>query len=259
MHKNRVLEKLRRGECVSVVNLGFFPCSSLVEAVGRIGFDCGWFDMEHRSFGLKEFDEMALACRATGMEAMVRVIKGGYTSLMKPLQGGATGLMIPHCMSPEEARQIVSWAKYHPQGKRGFDNAGPDADYLMADLAEYMVHSNQETFLAVQIEDREAIEQIEDIAAVEGIDILFIGPADLSLSYGLPFQFEHPTIKKALKRVRDAADAQGKWWGMPFSSIEEGRRLVENGARFLAHGGDLLAVKDTFLCYRKTFEQLGIR
>ncbi len=254
MHKNRVLQKLKKGECVNVVNLGFFPCSSLVELVGRIGFDCAWLDMEHRSFGLKELAEMALACRTTGMEPLVRVVKGRYTGMMKPLETGATGLMIPHCLSTEEARQVVNWAKYPPQGRRGFDNAGPDADYTMADRTEYMIHSNRETFLVAQIEDQEAVDRVEEIASVDGIDVLFIGPADLSLSYGIPFQFEHPTLKKAIERVRDAAAAQGKWWGTPFGSIEEGKWLVENGARFLAHGADVLAIKDGFLRYRKTFE-----
>ncbi len=259
MNKNRVLQKLKNGECVSIVNLGFFPCSSLVELVGRIGFDCAWLDMEHRSYGLKELAEMTLACRATGMEAMVRVVKGGYTSMMKPLEAGATGLMVPHCLSADEARQVVNWAKFPPQGRRGFDNAGPDADYTMTPPVEYMARANQETFLAVQIEDREAVDCIEEIAAVDGVDVLFIGPADLSLSYGIPFQFEHQTLRKVTKRVNDAASAHGKWWGSIFGSLEDGKRLMDDGARFLAHGADVLAIRNGFLGYRETFKQMGVK
>ena len=258
MNQNKVLQKLRNGECVSIVNLGFFPCSSLVEMVGRIGFDCAWLDMEHRSYGWKELAEMTLACRATGMEAMVRVVKGGYTSVMKPLETGATGVMLPHCMSAEEARQAVSWIKFPPQGKRGFDNAGPDADYLMADPIEYMAQANQETFLVVQIEDREAVDHVDEIAAVDGVDVLFVGPGDLGLSYGIPFQKEHPTIRKAIKKVNNAASAHGKWWGSIFGSLEDGKQLMEDGARFLAHGADVVAIKTGFLDYRETFRKLGM-
>jgi 2-keto-3-deoxy-L-rhamnonate aldolase RhmA len=100
--ENLVLKKLRKDEVVSVVGIGAFPYASLVEMVGKIGFDCIWFDMEHRPFGLPELCQMTLACRATGMEAMVRIVKGNYTSVMKPLETGATGLMLPHCMSAKQ-------------------------------------------------------------------------------------------------------------------------------------------------------------
>lgn len=256
MKKNLVLKKLRKGQIISVVGIGTFPCASLVEIVGRIGFDCVWFDMEHRPFGLSELSQMTLACRATGMETMVRIIKGNYTSIMKPLETGATGLMIPHCMSAEEAQQAVSWAKYPPLGRRGFDNAGPDGDYLMADPAEYIHQANQETFLVVQIEDKEAIESIEEIASVEGIDIIFIGMADLSLSYGVFPDFNHKKIEDAIKRVAEATQKYGKWWGMPFDTEEQGCSLIEKGARFLSCGGDIVAILEGFQKTRKLFDRL---
>lgn len=259
MRKNKVIEKLKKGDCISVVNIGFFPCSSIVEIAGNIGFDCVWFDMEHRSFGLKELSEMILACRTTDMEAMVRIVKGGYTSVMKPLETGATGLMIPHCFNAEEAQQFVNWAKYLPKGKRGFDNAGPDADYLMANPSEYIQHSNKETFIVAQIEDKEAVECIEEIASVDGIDILFIGLADLSLSYGIPFQFENEILKNAIDKVAKATAKYNKWWGLPIGSVEYGKRMIDKGARFFAHGADIIAIKDGFLQYRKVFDQLGVK
>ncbi len=256
MEKNLVLEKLRKDEVVSIVGIGAFPYASLVEMVGKIGFDCIWFDMEHRPFGLPELSQMTLACRATGMEAMVRIVKGNYTSVMKPLETGATGLMIPHCMSAKEARQIVSWAKFPPQGQRGFDNAGPGADYLMSDPLEYIEQANQETFLVVQIEDKEAIESIEEIVSVDGIHILFIGPADLSLSYGVFPDFNHKKVKNAIEKVAEATKKYGKWWGMPFRTEEQGHSLIEKGARFLCCGGDIVAILEGFQKTRKLFDRL---
>lgn len=256
MQMNRIIEKLKKGEVVSVVTLGAFPCAPLVEMVGRISFDCVWFDMEHRVFGLVELSQMTLACRATGMEAMVRIVKGNYTSVMKPFEAGATGLMIPHCMSAKEARQIVIWAKYPPRGQRGFDNAGPDGDYLMAGPEEYIQRANEETFLVAQIEDRQAIESIEEIVAVDGIDIVFVGPADLSLSYGVFPDFGHEKIQKAIRRVAEAAKKQGKWWGGPFRTEKEGRLLIEKGARFVAGRSDIRMVLEGFRAQRRLFDCL---
>lgn len=256
MKENLVLKKLRKDEVVSVVNIGAYPCASLVEMVGKVGFDCIWFDMEHRAFGLPELSQMTLACRATGMEAMVRVVKGNYTSLMKPLETGATGLMIPHCRCAEEAKEIVSWAKFPPQGRRGFDNAGPDADYLMSDPVEYTRHANQETFLVVQIEDKEVIDSIDEIASVEGINVLFIGPGDLSLSYGVFPDFNHEKIENAINKVAEATQKYGKWWGMPFGSEEQGRSLVKKGARFLSCGSDITVVLEGFQEKREVFSHL---
>jgi len=258
MNRNRVLEKLRSGGCISAINIGFFPSPTLVEIAGRIGFDCVWFDMEHRWFGLKELWEMSLACRATGTEAMVRIVKGDYTSVTKPLESGATGLMIPHCMTPEEVQQFVTWAKYYPQGTRSFDNAGPDADFAMVETMEYIRHANRETFLVAEIEDRQGVDCVDEIAAIEGIDLLFIGPADLSLSYGIPFRFDHELFKKAVDKIAQAAADNDKYWGTLINSVEHGRELMDKGARLLIHGGDLLAIRDAFLSYRKVFDELGI-
>ncbi len=88
---------------------------------------------------------------------------------------------------------------------------------------------------------------------------MFIGRTDLSLSYGIPFQFDYPLLKKAVERIRDASTARGRWWGTTFGSIEDGKWQIENGARFLAHVADVLAVKDGFLGYRRAFEQVGMR
>jgi 4-hydroxy-2-oxoheptanedioate aldolase len=169
---------------------------------------------------------------------MVRILKTGYTAPMRALEFGATGLMIPHCMDAAEARQWVEWTKSPPLGKRGFDGAGADADYLFADPLEYMKHANEEIFLVLQIEDKEAVEKVEEIAAVEGVDLLFVGPGDLSISYGVPLQGQHPLVQKAIDRVAAAAAKYGKFWGMPSGTPEVAQSLVDRGARFITCGGD---------------------
>jgi 2-keto-3-deoxy-L-rhamnonate aldolase RhmA len=257
MRKNRVLEKLRADEVVSVTNVGAVPMPWLVELVGNIGFDCIWFDMEHRCFSLPDLLSMTVACRATGMETMVRIVKDGYPSVMKPLECGATGIMIPHCKTAEEVKQYLSWAKYPPQGKRGFDNAGPDGEYLLTDLSRYIREANEETFFVAQIEDREAIEHLEEIVALEGVDIIFVGASDLSLSYGVFPDRRHSLIMKVVEKIAALTAESGKWWGMPFGTVEQGMELVAKGARFLSHGSDIRILGKGFREVKEIFSKLS--
>lgn len=238
MVKSRVLRKLRDGDLVRVAGMSRVRDPWLAEVIGWTGYDVIWFDMEHRAFNYDAIDPISLACRASEIDLMVRILKTGYTAPMRALEFGANGIMVPHCMSAQEARQWVEWTKFPPLGKRGFDGAGSDANYMLVDPVEYMKHANEETFLMLQIEDREAVECVDEIAAVEGVDLLFIGTGDLSISYGAPMQVSHPLMQKAIDRVAEATARHGKWWGMPSGSPAAAQALIDRGARFITCGGD---------------------
>jgi 4-hydroxy-2-oxoheptanedioate aldolase len=238
MVKSKVLGKLRAGDFVRVASISRVQEPWLAELIGRTGFDAIWLDMEHRAYGYDAIDPMSLACRATGIDLMVRILKTGYTAPMRALEFGANGLMVPHCRSVDEARQWVEWTRFPPLGRRGFDGAGADADYMLADPLEHLKHGNEEVFLALQIEDREAVECAEAIAAVEGVDLLFVGPGDLSISYGVPMQGQHPLVQRAIDRVADAAAKSGKWWGIPTGTPEAAQKALDRGARMITCGGD---------------------
>ena len=169
---------------------------------------------------------------------MVRILKHGYTAPMRALELGANGIMVPHCRTAEEARQWVEWTRFPPLGKRGFDGAGPDADYALANPIEYLRHANEQTFLVVQIEDAEAVSCVDEIASVPGVDLLFVGPADLSISYGVPLQLDHIFVQRAIDRIAEAAAKNGKWWGMPTGSPDAAQALINRGGRFIVCGGD---------------------
>jgi 4-hydroxy-2-oxoheptanedioate aldolase len=238
MVNSRVLRQLRGGELVRVAGMSRVRDPWLAEVIGRTGYDVIWFDMEHRAFGYEVIDPIATACRLAQIDLMVRVLKTGYTAPMRAMEFGANGIMVPHILSAAEARQWAEWTRFPPLGRRGFDGAGADADYLFADPVEYMQHANRETFLVLQIEDREAVECVDEIAAVEGVDLLFIGPGDLSISLGHPFQVNHSSMQKAIDRVAEAAAKHGKWWGMPTGSPQSAQGLIDRGARFVVCGGD---------------------
>ncbi|HLV86243.1 MAG TPA: aldolase/citrate lyase family protein [Candidatus Sulfotelmatobacter sp.] len=259
MIKSRVLRKLRDGEFVRVAGINRVPDPWLAEVAGRLGFDLIWFDMEHRPYPFQLVSGLSLACRATGMDLMVRVPKTAYTSPMQILEMGATGTMVPHVRSPEEARQWVDWTKFPPFGKRGFDNAGVDCDYTFADPLEYIEHANKETFLVLQIEDREAVECIDEIAAVEGVDVLFVGPADLSLSYGVPMQFKHPLMQKAKDKVANAAAKAGKWWGTVTVTPESAQTEIDRGARMVTCADDHFVLVQGMQQAASRFASLAIR
>jgi len=236
--RSRVLEKLRAGGYVLTAGVSRVTDPWIAEYLGRSGYDVIWFDLEHRSFPYSTVEPFALTCRATGIDLMVRVRKTGYQEPMQMLECGANGLLVPHVRSAEEARQWVEWSRFPPMGRRGMDGAGLDADYGLAPPLEYMEHVNRETFLALQVEDREAVDRIDEIAAVPGFDILFIGPGDLSISLGTPMQTNSPVMEAAIDRVAQAAARHGKWWAIPTATPEVAQAMLDRGARMITGGGD---------------------
>jgi 4-hydroxy-2-oxoheptanedioate aldolase len=238
MTNSRALQKLHSGGFVRIINVSRVSDPWLVELAGWTGFDVIWLDMEHRNFDYGMIDPMSLACRATSIDLMVRVLKTGYSAPMRALEFGANGLMIPHVRSVAEAREWVEWTRFPPLGKRGFDGAGVDASYSLAEPVEYMCHANRETFLLLQIEDKEALDCVEEIAAVEGVDMLFIGTCDLSISLGVPMQTEHTIVRKAIERCARAAENAGKWWGLPTENSRIAQEMLDMGARLITCGSD---------------------
>src|SRR5690606_13754416 len=112
-------------------------------------------------------------------------------------------------------REVVRWAKFAPLGERGFDGGNPDMPYCTMDIKEYIQFANDNTFVVIQIEDEKALSQVDEIAAVEGVDIIFLGPADFSILSGFPGDFGNKKIDDAVDKIAAAAKKHGKHWGMP--------------------------------------------
>ena len=259
MIQSRVLRKLRAGDFVLTAGVNRIAEPWLAEVIGRLDYDVIWFDMEHRGFGYDRLEAISLACRATGIDLMVRVLKTGYTSAMRALEFGANGILVPHCRSVEEARQWVEWVRFPPLGERGFDGAGADASYALDDAHEYLRNANDNVFLALQIEDRQSLDHVEEILAVPGVDLLFVGPGDLSISLGHPFEVGHPLLQDAIDRVARAARNTNKWWGIPTDSPQEAQAMLERGARLITAANDHSLLVDGFREARMRFREIGIR
>ncbi|MCP3693415.1 MAG: 4-hydroxy-2-oxovalerate aldolase, partial [Planctomycetaceae bacterium] len=168
------------------------------------------------------------------------------------LEDGATGLMIPHVSTAEKAQQLVNAVKFPPVGDRGLDGAGLDSDFLLSSVPDHVDHTLAESFLVVQIETPEAVANIEQIAAVDGVDGLFVGPGDLGLRINrLGADF---TLEEAIERVAKVAADAGKAWGLPAGSVEQLEMRRAQGAQLLPYGGDFGACMEML---RKHGEELA--
>jgi 4-hydroxy-2-oxoheptanedioate aldolase len=258
LRPSRVLKRLREGKYVLFFSPTPYSSPKIVEMAGLIGFDGVWIDMEHQDYSYDQVFNMCLACRATGMDAMVRIRKGGDYSIYRGYEVGAQGIMVPHVKTGEEARWVVRNARFHPQGLRGMDGIEPTAGYGLGPTMEYVDHASRETFVVCQIEDVEALDNIDDIASTPGLDVLFLGAQDLSQSLGIPCQFDHPKLLEARKKVADAAVKHGKWWGTPASPALAKELYETCGARFFAFGAAILILQEGFRKIRDEFtDRLG--
>lgn len=230
---------------------------SVYELTSLMGFDGIWMDLEHHGTSVETALHLMRAARVGASDVMVRPAKGEFMRLGRMLEGGAQGIMYPRCDSADEAREVVRWSKFAPLGQRGFDGGNPDAPYCSMPVAEYVQKANDETFVVIQIEDQQALAQADAIAAVEGVDVLFFGPSDFTILSGIPGQFDHPLLSEALVKVAEAAKRHGKAWGMPAFNFDWAKRLLGLGATFLAHGCDIVLVKNGLDAIQRDWGQLG--
>jgi 2-keto-3-deoxy-L-rhamnonate aldolase RhmA len=238
---SKTLAKLRAHEPVRLCSMGHVN-PAFVRHAAHFGFDCIWVDAEHRAISDSDVQKLLAYFHLFDIDCLLRPPTLEKTRLYRYLEDGATGLMIPHVSTAEKARQLVDAVKFPPLGDRGLDGAGLDADFLLDDVGNYVDAANRETLLVVQIETRQAVERVEEIAAVEGVDALFIGTGDLGLR--LRRTATDVTLDRAIQRVAEAAERQGKPWGCPGSSPEQVRQLHNQGARLIAYGNDFLALME---------------
>ncbi len=246
---NRTKSDLRNGKTIYVpeINRVFHPV--VVELIAQAGFTCVWFDMEHTQLDLETLSNMILAARTVDLDVVVRIPHGPYNNVIKPLELGAGGLIWPHCKSADEARAFVKMSKFQPQGLRGI-GAGRDSGFGTAALSDFLPRANEQTLLGVMIEDAEGVDNSESIAAVDGIDLLFVGPGDLAHSYNVLVESNpphlHERILEAFERVERACRANGKCLGTAVNPGEAMAAVVERRVKWLNCGTDLGAVREGY-------------
>jgi len=245
MRESTVLKKLRSGvpSFGTSLHLG---SSEVFEMVSLMGLDAIWIDLEHHAASLERVGELMRAARVGGADIVARPAKGEFARMSRMLELGAAGIMYPRCESADEAQEVVHWAKFAPLGKRGFDGSGADVPYLMTPMQKYLKQANEQTFVIIQLETQQAIEQAHTIASVPGVDMLMLGPADFSILSGIPGEFDHPLILQAIETVATATQAHGKTWAATCGSVGQARRMIDRGAKLVFLGCDIVFVKQGF-------------
>ena len=196
------------------------------------------YDMEHTGLGFETLKWLFASCRGLPIEPMVRVPRGEYTWLARALDLGARGVMIPMVESEEQARSIVQSCRYPPQGRRGAAFGFAQCDYLGGSVADKIKLYNERTLVIAQIETERGLEQLERIAAVDGIDVLWVGHFDLSNFMGIPGQFDDPRFDAAMRSVVAACRRHGKAAGFMATDAAWVARAREMGYSMIAAGTD---------------------
>lgn len=240
MRTSRVLKKLRSGSTASClkVNIGD---GQVAEIASISGFDCLWIDQEHLAQDWSVLNAQIWAAKAHNVDVMVRVPRGSYSGYVKPLEMDATGILVPHIMNLEEAKQVVQMTRFHPVGRRAIDGGSADGAYTNMDFQEYLKESNREKFVILQIEDPEVLQDIEAIAALDGVDGLFFGPGDFSQGIGAPGEWNHPRLVEARKLVAEVANKYGKI-AATSGNIDSLDSFLEMGYRFVNVGADVVGL-----------------
>lgn len=233
---NPVKEKLRRGEVTLGVALGT-PCLDMAEMFSKMAFDWIWFDAEHGPLNTEMLEPMLQVARGGHTTSIVRVPWNDMVHIKKALDIGAQGLIIPWVNNREQAEAAVRAAKYPPQGIRGF---GPRwIATAGADMAEYVRTANDDGLVIVQIETREAVDNLEAVITTPGVDAFLIGPSDLAASLGHIGNNGHPEVQRTIANIIERGKKAGVPGGFATAPIEECEQRIAQGFQLLTIGSDL--------------------
>ena len=230
-------------ECNLGVMLSEFANPNIVRVLAKGGYEFIIIDDEHGYFDLSQVAAIVALAESRGIPIMVRIPGVTRDYITKILDMGAEGILVPMVNTPEQAKEIVRYAKYAPLGKRGVSTTRAHTDYDPPALEEYFREANKRTLIAVQFETQEAISNLEEIASVEGIDALFIGPNDLACDMGIPGKVADPKILDAVAKVTEYGNRLGKPTGIITSNTKLIEGCIERGVQFFSYGSELDLLK----------------
>ena len=241
MTHNRMKRKLLSGRPAFGVSV-MVPSPHVVDMIGRLGFDWVLIDCEHGSISLESVELMAMAAEAAGITPIARPPVNSFEAIGQLMDRGVMGVQVPHVNTADDARSAVEAVKYHPDGERGLAAGVRSAAYGYGmSMADYTERSNRETLVCVQLEESEAIANVDEIVRVEGVDVFFVGPSDLSQSLGYPGRPETPEVRDAMDGAFAAVAAAGKVSGSAGSGPAIRRYLRQRVTYVYTHLTSLLS------------------
>jgi 2-dehydro-3-deoxyglucarate aldolase/4-hydroxy-2-oxoheptanedioate aldolase len=253
----KIKEKLANNEVVRMIGVGRLMHHNFLQILGvQGGFDGVWFDHEHCGFSIEQLEISSLTTSSAGLENFVRVAPTDYALVTRCMEAGGGGVMAAQIFSADQAEQFVKWAKFAPRGNRGLNVGGRDGGFASTPAAEFCERANRDSFVAIQIETRQSVEEVDAIAAIDGVDLLFVGPADLSQSLGVTGEFFHPDCIAAVDRVSAACKKHGKSWGAVTVSPEHTEMYYEKGCRLISPTSDAKIVNAGIATLKQQYERL---
>ena len=252
MRTSKTLARIRAGEVIRTCNLGHY-IPGFVANAARSGYDCIWLDLEHRAITTREVQALLAFGHVYDIDIMVRPPTREATGLYRFLEDGAAGLLVPFVDTVDEAERLVQAVKFPPLGNRGLDGVGFDTDFGAHPIDEYIAWAQEQTFLAVQIETPTAVANVDAIAAVPGVDLIFVGPGDLGLRLK---QQGGATLDEAWEQVATACKKHGKAFGGPTFAVEDAERRRAQGAQLFVTCGEFRSWKNALATSAKSFEHL---
>lgn len=250
---NFIRQRVKSNELLSgtFCNLG---SSITTEIAGHAGLDWLLIDLEHGSGDQGELMHQLQAASATNTPAIVRIAANESWRFKRVLDAGAAGVMVPMINNSKEAKNVVASLRYHPSGIRGAAVLNRATNFGI-NSEDYFDKANKELLTVVQIETEQAVKNSEDIASVEGVDVLFVGPYDLSINLGIKNNYNNPTFISALEKVSSNAQKAGKSSGILLQKPEQLKETIERGFTFIAMGSDGGLVANGMKNISRAFQQ----
>jgi len=251
MIENPLKRALKRGETVWGTMVMEFGAPSVARILKRAGWDYIVPDLEHTAFSLETIGSMIQVAKGVDLPVIVRVPDIERSWISRALDAGALGVMVPRVEIKEQIEEAIVYAKYTPRGTRGVAIGTAHTDYQLVDGGAYTKKANEETMVVVQIESGKAVENLDAILSVPGVDVAFVGIADLATSLGIPIQFSHRKFVAAVERVIDRCRAHKVVPGMYVGSVEEAVKWQAKGMRVMMYGTEF------FMIIERSQEVLG--
>lgn len=246
MNGEEFREALRRGDTVYGTMLTLAHGARWAAVFGRLGFDYVIIDTEHSPFGRHEVGDMSAALAAVGVTPIVRIPYPDPHQARIAIDAGGHGVLAPYVERPEDARAIVAAARLRPLKGALHDAARDEGHYVNPETEEYLGRFNRRAAVIIGIESVPALERLDAILAVPGIDAIFIGPHDLSISLGVPEQYDHPRFQEAVGQIIEQSQARGIPAGGHWMQVEQVRHWMGHGSRFILYNMDARAMSEGY-------------
>lgn len=239
MRGNPVKAQLAEGGTAFGTMVFEFASPGLPQILRNAGADFVFFDMEHSGFTMSELKVQLALCRGLGLVPLVRPPGKSYQHTARLLDLGAMGLLFQMVESAEEAAELVRWTRYPPEGVRGAMFGGAHDDYGSEPMPDVMAQAHERTMVCALIETAKGLDNVDDIMAVPGVDVAHLGHADLSMSLGIPGDFEHPKLQNGIDKIIAACETNGKSAACLVGSSEQGKAWIARGFRMVSYFYDI--------------------